>query len=345
MPDRSKSNATVTRGPRMKRIAAVPVLLVVIGSLGYRITEGWPLEDCIYMTVITLTTVGFSEVHPMTHGGRLFTMVLALGGIFTLFWAATEVVRSVAHGEFQSLFGRQRMERRLAELENHYIVCGLGRMGRQVTRELENENLPYVVVDQDQAALDLFIGDGTKAATVLGDATRDGVLERVGVPRARGLIACASSDADNVFITMSARMMNSELFIVARAEDDHTKEKLTRAGASRVVTPYTIGGHHLAQAMLRPNVVEFIELATKTDHLDLQIEEIRLSKHGACVGKTLQEWGIRERYGAMIVAVKTPDGGMVYNPGREHRLEAGHRLIVLAKPEAIRRFAEDARGK
>jgi len=324
----------------MKWVAAVPFLLVFFGTVGYRVTEGWPIEDCAYMTVITLTTVGFSEVHPMTHGGRLFTMVLALGGIFTLFWAATEVVRSVAHGEVQSLFGRQRMERKLAELKDHYVVCGLGRMGRTVCRQLEDENLPYAVIDLKQTALDQI--GSARGAAICGDATRDEVLERAGVPQAKGLIACASSDADNVFITMSARMMNEKLFIVARADDEHTLAKLTRAGASRVVSPYSIGGQRLAQAMLRPNVVDFIDLATKSEHLDLQIEEIRLGKNSRLVGLTLRSSGIRNDFGAIIVAIKEPGGKMLYNPGPDHELQADHHLIVLAERDQMDRLVETA---
>jgi hypothetical protein len=208
----------------------VPVLLVVLGTLGYRAVEGWSVFDALYMTVITITTVGFLEVQPLSTEGRTFTMLLALGGVFTMFYAASELIRVMVSGEVRSALGRQRMERSLAELEGHLVVCGFGRMGRLACQEFSTLGLPFVVVDRSADVLQAFgLAHGIP---LLGDATSDEVLKRAGVERARGLVTVAASDADNLYITMSARFLNDRLFIVARAEDEGAERKLVRAGAN-----------------------------------------------------------------------------------------------------------------
>ena len=236
--------------------------------------EGWGWFDALYMTAITITTVGFLEVHPMGAGGRVFTMALALGGVFTAFYAAAEFIRALVTGEIGTILGRQRMETRLEKLDGHFVVCGFGRMGRLVAEEFSSAGLPFVVVDRDEKVLVGF--DIPHGIPLVGDATADDVLRRAGVERARALVTAAASDADNVFITMSARLLNERLVIVARAEGEGAEVKLRRAGASRVVSPYSIGGHRVAQAVLRPNAMDFIELATRTGHLELQIEEVEV---------------------------------------------------------------------
>jgi len=248
---------------RVFLLVLVPSLLVVVGTVGYYPLEpAYSLFDALYMTIITLTTVGYEELHfPLSTRGRVFTILLLLGGVFTLFYTATELLRIVVSGEVQQLLGRQRMERSLAALNNHLIVCGFGRMGRFVCREFSQRGLPFVIIDRKAEALEGFaIPHGLP---VVGDATSDDVLKRAGVARARALVTVAASDADNLYITMSARLLNEKLYIVARAEGDQAEQKLLRAGASRVVTPYAIGGAKVAMAVLLPAVVDFIELATR----------------------------------------------------------------------------------
>jgi voltage-gated potassium channel len=314
---------------RLVLVVLIPALLIVAGALGYHALEGWPLFDSLYFTVVTLTTIGYGDLAPKTDGGRLFTMVLALGGVFTLFYVAADFIRSVVTGEMRALMGKQRMVRALAELKDHLIVCGYGRMGRLVCRDFAAQAVPFVVIDRNGEVLHDF--DVPYGVALHGDATSDEVLRQAGVERARALVTVAPSDADNLYITMSARLLNDRLFIVARAETENAERKLERAGANRVVSPYVIGGTRVAQAVLRPTVVDFIDLATRTEHFDLQIEETRLAAGSALVGRTLKDSLVRERFGVMIVAIKKESGHMVYNPPGDARLEAGDILIALGQ--------------
>lgn len=318
----------------------MPILLVSLGTVGYHLIEGWSLFDSLYMAVITLTTVGFREVHELSPTGQAFTMLLALGGVFTLFYAAMSVIGFVVSGQVQELVGSRRMERNLAQLESHLIVCGYGRMGRLVCQEFSSQGLPFVVVDRNADALERF--ELPHGIAVHGDAATDEILERVGVRRARALISVVASDADNLYITMSARLLNDRLFIVSRAEDERSEQKLLRAGASRVVSPYVIGGMRVAQAVLRPAVVDFLELATRTEHLELNIEEARLGERSRLVGSTIGASPLVRENGLIIVAIKKPSGKMVFNPSPEVRLESGDTLIMLGGRRALDEMAASA---
>ena len=321
----------------------VPVLLIVAGTLGYYfLEEGWSLFDALYMTVTTLTTVGYGEVHPLSVRGRAFTMLLLLGGVFTLVYTATAIIRAIVSGEVRSVLGRQVMERNLAELANHFIICGFGRMGRHVCQEFASQQLPFVVIEREAAELEDF--RMTAGIPLHGDATSDDVLQRAGVARARALVAVVASDADNLYITMSARLLNDRLFIVARTEDELTERKLLRAGANRVVSPYAIGGFRVAQAVLRPTVVDFIELATRSEHLEIQIEESLIAAASRLVGSTLRDSRLRQDRGIIIVAIKKASGQMVFNPPADAVMEAGDTLIILGRREELDQLDALARG-
>jgi len=336
----------VTVRPHVHRLlfpVAVVAVLLVIGTAGYQLVEGWGWFDALYMTAITITTVGFLEVHPLSAGGRLFTMALALGGVFTAFYAAAEFIRAVVTGEIRTVLGRQRMESRLEKLSGHLVVCGFGRMGRLAAEEFSAAGLPFVAVDREAKVLEGFAMP--HGIALVGDATADEVLRQAGVDRARALVTAAASDADNLFITMSARLLNERLFIVARAEGEGTEVKLRRAGASRVVSPYNIGGHRVAQAVLRPNAMDFIELATRAGHLELQIEEVEIQAGSALVGHSLKTSPIRSELGIIAVAIKKPGGKMAFNPAPEAVLEAGDLLITLGHRQQLDRLEEMAGGQ
>jgi voltage-gated potassium channel len=294
------------------------------------------------MTVITITTVGFHEVRPLGPTGRLFTLALALGGVFTAFYAAAAFIRAVVAGDIRTVFGRQRMESQLAHLNDHLVVCGFGRMGRLVCEEFSAAGLPFVVVDRDPRVLEDFAMPHGKPLS--GDATDDDVLKQAGVERTRALVSVAASDADNLYIVMSARFINEALIIVARAESESADRKLRRAGATQVISPYSIGGHRVAQAVLRPHAMNFLELATQSGHLELQIEESALRQGSRLVGDSLKTSPIKSDLGIIIVAIKRPDGKMLYNPKPEAELGAGDVLIALGHRQQLDRLDAMASG-
>lgn len=327
--------------PRIVTLVLIPFGLLVVGTLGYYfIEEKFTPFDAFYMTVITLTTVGYGETHPLTTSGRLFTIMLLLVGVFSLFYTATEIVRGVVSGEVQQHFGRQRMARALAALKDHVIVCGYGRMGKHVSREFARQKIPFVVIDRSG---ELLAGLESGIA-VPGDATSDAVLRQAGVDRARALVTVVPHDAENLYVTMSARLLNARLFIVARAETEEAEQKLVRAGADRVIAPYALGGARIAQAVMRPSVMEFIELATRTEHLELQIEQTLVAAGSVLVGATLANSKLRQDLGLIIVAIKKGEGAMAYTPPPETVLEAGDTLIALGRRDQLDQLERWARG-
>jgi voltage-gated potassium channel len=320
-----------------------PIVLVIVGTLGYWILEKpYSLFDSLYMTVITLTTVGYAEVHELSTRGRVFTIFLLFGGVFTLFYTAAEILRVVVSGELHDLFGKRYLARSLATMKNHLIVCGFGRMGKLVCLEFSSQKLPFVIIDRRAEALHGF--NIPHGVSLVGDATSDEILKQAGVDRARALVTVAASDADNLYITMSARLLNESLFIVARAEQEPAEQKLQRAGANRVISPYAIGGFRVAQAVLRPTVLDFIELATRTEHLEIQIEETQVEDGSALAGVTLRDSRLRQDLGVIIVAIKKLNGPMIYNPAGEYVLAAADILIALGHRENLDRMDGLARS-
>jgi voltage-gated potassium channel len=313
----------------------VPNLLLIIGTLGYHFIEGWSILESLYMTINTLTTLGFGE-GPVSVGGRVFTMLLALGGVFTLFYTVTELIRTVVSGEIQDIMGRRSMERSLTALHDHLIVCGFGRMGRLVCQEFSKHKFPFVIIERQAVLLEGF--DLAYGIALPGDATSDEILRRAGIEHARALVTVAASDADNLYITMSGRLLNERLFIVARAEDSGSEQKLLRAGANRVVSPYQIGGARVAQAVLRPTVVDFLELATESAHVDLQIEETRISDKSSLAGSTLKDSRLRQDLGVIVVAIKKSSGQMLFNPPHDAALEVGDILVAIGDQEHLDRL-------
>jgi voltage-gated potassium channel len=330
-----------SRPTRLVVAACAVLLVVVLGTLGYYFTEHWSLFDSLYMTIVTITTIGYSEERPISTAGRAFTMVLVLTGVTTFFYAGSELLGAIVGGEIRRLLGRQRMERALQHMTGHMVICGFGRMGRLVSKEFAAIGVPVVVVEKNAELLEDF--EIAHAVPLHGDATSDEVLERAGVARARAVIALVASDADNLFITMSARFLNEKIFIVARAEEEGAQRKLLRAGANRVISPYVIGGQRVAQAVLRPAVVDFIELATRSEHLALQIEETQIAAGSSLAGISLGESGVRQTLEIIILALKKPDGKMVFAPSPDVALEPGDILITVGSREQLDRLEALAR--
>jgi len=300
--------------------------ILLIGSIGYVLLEGWSFFDGLYMTVITLTTVGYGEVRPLSQTGRTFTILLIFLGVGFMFYVVTALAQVVVEGQLQDIFGRRRLEREIRQIKDHYIICGFGRIGEVIARELSHTFIPIVVVDnrpQHTATL-----ERSGYLHVIGNATQEEVLLSAGIERARGLISVVSSDADNVYIVLSARSMNPNLTIVARAGESGSEQKLLRAGANEVISPYELGGHRMAQTILRPTVVDFMDVALG-EGIDLSLEEIPVGGSSDIIGKPLKESGIRQHLDLIIVAIKRADGTMIFNPQSDAPILTGDTLIAL----------------
>jgi voltage-gated potassium channel len=318
-------------GALVKRVwQALAVLgaLVAVGTMGYHTLEAMTVLDALYMTVVTVSTVGFGEVQPLSPRGRAFTIGLILVGVSTMAWVAESTVAVLLDENIHHAWRRRRMERVIDRLSNHYIVCGYGRMGAQIGRELTRRGLAFVVIERDHAVLERLRLNNI--LHVEGDATSDRALLTAGVTHARGLATALSGDADNALVVISAKGLNPRLQVVARASGRETEEKLLRAGADRVVTPYTIGGQRMALGLLQPAVNEFLSSVVFDAEKHTELGEIEVREHSEFVGKTLRESRLRERWGAIVVAIKHPGGEFILSPSADTVLRCGDMLILVA---------------
>src|ERR687893_2275743 len=318
--------------------------ITVAGVLGYMVFEGWSFADALYMTVITLTTVGYREVRPLDATGQLWTMALLITGVGTLFYAAVSSVELVVEGAIRGYFGRRRMEAAINRLRDHYVLCGYGRVGRQVAREFAGDGVPFVIIEQDPAIVEECAEEGY--LVLLGEASDDGVLEEAGIRRAGGLVAAVDSDADNVFVVLSARKLNPKLHIVARASSDELAAKLEMAGAERTLSPYAVGGRRLASLVTQPLIVDFLDIVTRGEKgIEFRLEEFDVPEDSFIADRTIGELRIGERTGAMILATRNKEGTFDTTPSAKGRLRAGDTLIVLGTREQIARLEQHMRGK
>ncbi len=327
----------------LKYSFVILILIIGLGTFGYALIEGWPLFDSLYMTVITLATVGYGEVHPLSPSGRVFTLFLILFGVGIIAYAIGSLVQFMVEGQLRQVLGRKKLEKQIGKLEGHYIICGYGRIGGLICKEFQARPLPFVVVEKDAGLCEKLANEGR--LFVAGDATDDETLVAAGIQRAKGLITAVTSDTENVYITLTARGLNPDLFILARAGEEGSEKKLRRAGASKVISPYIIGATRMAQAVLRPSVVDFIEIATAGKNLELQLEEIRVAADSHLVQKTLVSSGVRREWGIIIVGIKKADGQMTFNPKSTTLIDAGDILITLGERTAILNLERFASGE
>ncbi len=314
--------------------------VVALGTLGYSLIEGWPPFDSLYMTIITLATVGFQEVHALSPEGKFFTILLIVFGVGIIAYAIGSLIQLMMEGQLRRILGRRKLEKQIDKLQGHYIVCGYGRIGTLICREFLNKPIPFVVVEKDPVVAEKLGEDNL--LFVRGDATDDETLIQAGILRARGLITAVTSDTANVYITLTARGLNPDLFILARSGEEASEKKLRRAGASKVISPYTIGASRMAQAILRPSVVDFIEIATAGKNLELQLEEIRVAPDSQLVGKSLITSGVRKDLGIIIVGIKLGNGQMLFNPAPDTNINPGDILITLGQLSAIQNLEKIA---
>jgi len=311
--------------------------VILFGTIGYSLVEGWGIFDSLYMTVITLTTVGYEEVHALSYPGRVFTIVLILVGVGTMLYTLSVGAKILLEGEIREILGRRKASKKIGKMENHYIICGYGRMGRIICREMIQNGAPFVVVEKIPeviAAIDKDI------LSILGDATQDAVLKEAGIERAKGLISVLSTDADNLYVVLSARGLSPRLRIVARASDEGAERKLFRAGADNVVSPYFIGGLRIAHTILKPAVVDFIEFATRSGNIELQMEEVVVNESSRLVDKALDECGIRKDLGIIIVAIKRESGEMEFNPTSTSIIKKGDTLVAMGETRHLKALRE-----
>jgi voltage-gated potassium channel len=319
---------------RFRRVIALLFFVLVAGTIGYAVVERWSVWDAFYMTVITVTTVGYGEVHPLSVGGRVVSILLAIGGVGTVLYAFTLVAADLIEGGLRERFELRRRLRMIDKLTNPFIICGAGRIGSIIAADFRRQGIEYVIVERDPARLHEALERGDTA--VEADASREDVLRRVGIDRARGLIAAMGADAENVYAVLSARVLRPDLLIISRAESKDAERKLLRAGANRVLAPYEIGALQMAQTALRPAVVDFVQLATSSENLELAMEQIRIGPTTALAGQSLIEANLRQRYGVVVVGVQRSDGKMEFNPSPETVMRSGDQLVVLGRPDSLK---------
>jgi voltage-gated potassium channel len=320
---------------------AVALLFCVLagGTLGYPWIEGWTLWHSFYVTVAAISTVELPKLSP---AAQVFTIALLFAGISTALYTFTLVATVVVEGGLPKRLQRRRYARMLDTIKDHLIICGYGRIGSTVARQFQRQRIPFVVIERDPARLQAAMEDG--ALAVEADASREEVLKRVGIDRARGLVAAVGTDAENVYAVLSARVLRPDLFIVSRAETDDATQKLKRAGADRVISPYQIGAMQIAQTAIRPAVVDFVELATSSESLELAMEEIGIASPSPLVDLTLVAANLRQRYGVIVVGIQRSDRSMEFNPEPDTIIRAGDKLVVLGRPDSLRKLELEAAG-
>jgi len=318
----------------------VLVAIIVVGTGGYIIIEGWSFLDALYMTIITITTVGYDEIHPVGTGGQIFSIFLIIGGVGGALYTLTGIIGYIIEGHFGTTLERRRMKNRITRLKEHFILCGYGRVGEQIARKFKEEEIPFIIIDNRPECIARV--EQTDYLYLQGDAASDEVLREAGIGQARGLVAAVGNDADNIYITLSARGLCPDLFIEARASGEEAETKLKRAGANRIVSPHRISGRRMAMLALRPAVVDFIDTVTHEPSRELQLEDVGIGGNSSLVGLTMK--AARSKTGIAILATRRKSGKLLTNPHDEEIIEDGDRLIVIGTKERLAALEEAFEG-
>ncbi|HEX6184165.1 MAG TPA: potassium channel protein [Pyrinomonadaceae bacterium] len=314
--------------------------VVAFGTFGFTLVEGWSLLDSLYMTVMTVTTVGYGPPLPLTPAGRNFSILFMVIGVGTAGYLLSTAVQSLVRSEILAAYGERRRQREMSKLKDHYIICGAGRVGRRIVREMRRANVPFVVVESNALlAAELRLPD---TQLLIRDATLDETLVAAGVERAAGLASCLPDDADNLYVVLTARTLNHSLRIVSRAVEESAEPKLVRAGANRVIAPTIIGSHRMAQALLKPAVADFMDSIT-ADTLDLAFEQVEVAPGSALEGLKLKDTNIRSQLDVVVAAIRRAEGEMIFNPSGETQIHAGDLLIGIGRAESMVELAAQAR--
>ncbi len=317
----------------LRFITGALLLVIAVGTAGFHYLEGWSWFDGFYMVITTLTTIGYQETHPLSHTGRIFNVGIILCGVSLVFLAIGALTQALLEFELQHFFGRRRMGREIGRLEDHYIICGAGRVGRSAARELARRPAPFVILEQNDAKAQKFSSEGW--LVMVGDATQEQTLREARIDHARGLVAATTTDATNLYIVLTARSLNPKLRIIARASEDMAEKHLRSAGADSVVSPYIFAGQRIAHSFLRPHVVSFLDTATTHLGMDLEIGQVAITPTSPFAGQTVESSRIRQERGVIVLAIKR-ESGMRFNPAPDDRIEAGDFLIAMGEPQQIR---------
>jgi len=316
---------------------------MITGSIGYMVIEGWNLADSVYMTVITLSTTGYGEIHKLDKHGRIFTIFLIFFGVGSTLYVAGGVVQFLIEGQIRTILGRRRLDKRINRLKNHYIVCGYGRIGKVICDSLRKKPFGVVTIEKNMDLTPLMEEDGVLYIT--GDTEDESNLRKAGITRAKGLIAALATDADNVFLVLTARQLNPEILIMARASGNRVKSKLLAAGADIVKSPYEMGAENMAQKIIRPAVTSFLNLALTHHRKDIQMEEIPVTPYSQLTNVMLKDSGIREKYNLIIIAIKKSDETMLFNPSFETKIKAGDTLIAVGEDKNLQKLEKILQAK
>ena len=315
----------------------ITILILAAGTVGYMAIEGWQFIDALYMTVITISTVGFKEVNQVEAGGRIFTIFLVFIGVgFTLYVAAA-VVQFMVEGRIRVILGRRRLDKKINRLKNHYIVCGYGRIGRVLCRHLKRADIDIAVIEKSSEQVPIMDEDGI--LYISGEAADENNLIKAGIKRAKGLVAALATDTDNVFLVLTARQLASDLVIMARSSQETAKIKLLAAGANYVESPYEMGAVSMAHRIIRPTVTSFLNRAFAHKRKEIQMEEIPVSASSDLVNVQLKDSGIRQNYNLIIIAIKKPDGSMQFNPSFEATIASKDTLIAVGETDNLQKLS------
>ncbi len=329
-------------GRRIFVLVMISMLLVAFGTAGYMCVENYSFIEALYMTVITLSTVGFDEVRTLDNAGRIFTMILILMGVSFVAFSLAYFSQILLDGNLLEAYRRRKLKKKLDRLENHFIICGYGEMGEIIVGELNKHKIPVAIIDSDESVLGRLSEKGL--IYMSGDATDEENLIAAGIQRAKGLVSVVTKDSENVFIVLTARDLNKDLHIFARASSPGTDKRLLKAGADRVVSPYAIGAIRLAHNILRPTVTDFLELALSGEGMELSMEEVHIPQNSKLAGLELMDSGVRSNYDLIVMAIKRSDGAMIFNPAPQETLQAGDTLVAIGAVGNIERFGRDLRG-
>lgn len=313
------------------------LIIISFGTIGYHVVEGMGFFESFYMTVITVSTVGFSEIKQFSEAGRIITIIVIITGIGAGTFTLGQLTKALLEGELRAFLGRRKLEKNISKLKDHWIICGFGRIGKIICDELAADGIKFVLIEQDSEKTK---GLDERYLYINMDATSEEALREAGIMTAKGIVTAVFSDADNVFITLTAKGLRPDIFVLSRASDVKNEGKLLKAGANRVMSPYVIGASRMAQLLKRPTVSDFIDSTMMNTELGLSLEEAVIGQGSKLADKTLLESNIRHDFGVIIIAIKKPTGQMIFNPGPSEKLEAADVIVLIGKRDDMKRLNE-----